>query len=100
METDKFRFVGVLHRTIRRVGTRPHRPGYERRAAGSNVVPGSRGCIGGAVAKRSVTNPMIAGGNHTIIYMTPPYDGLLDKSKFDAPMVEHNQDAFVNCQGP
>ena len=37
----------------------------------------SHKCVGGAVAKRSVTNPMIAGGNHTIIYMTPPYDGLL-----------------------
>ena len=27
--------------------------------------------------------------------MTPPYDGLLDKSKFDAVGFEHNQDALV-----
>ena len=39
---------------------------------------------------------MIAGGNHTIIYMTPPYDGLLYKSKFDALTVEHNQDAICS----
>ena len=48
--------------TPRRVGLQPHRPGYERRAVGSNVVPWSRKCVGGG--------------------MTPPYDGLLDKSKF------------------
>jgi len=31
--------------------------------------------------------------------MTPPYDGLPYKSKFDAVQVERNQDALDNCQG-
>jgi len=32
--------------------------------------------------------------------MTPPYDGLPDKSKFTAVPVEHNQDAYIRHQGP
>ena len=32
--------------------------------------------------------------------MTPPYDGLPDKLKFDAVTVERNQDAYINHQCP
>ena len=47
-----------------------------------------RQCVGGVVLRAANQNQMIAGGNHTMIYMTPPYD--VDIHKFTTHRTLYN----------
>ena len=63
----------TVHRTVALNGFESRSPAKEKPKAQSHK------CVGGV--------------------MTPPYDGMLYKSKFEALTVEHNQDAFINHRG-